>query len=141
MQSSFEVLHPVCKTDICKSFHTVAKCKSTCRSQKATFLVHRLLVPHICQYCNFIVFYVIFVNTSWWRTPSKHTQFVGQNISVLCTVRMFVTVDLQTFHAYGVCKFMIYLHTKFHTTESLVSITRRKAVAKIKYKLRNRGNI
>lgn len=44
---------------------------------------------------------------------------------------MSVTVDLQIFHVYCVSMFTIYLHTKFHTSDSVVSITKAKAEVQI----------
>jgi len=44
---------------------------------------------------------------------------------------MFVTVDLQIFHVYCVSMFMIYLQTKFHTSDLVVTITKPKAKVQI----------
>ena len=47
------------------------------------------------------------------------------------TVRMFVTVDLQIFHEYCISMFMIYLQTKFHTSDLEATITKPKAKIQI----------
>lgn len=44
---------------------------------------------------------------------------------------MSVTVDLQIFHVYCVSMFTIYLHTKFHISDSVVSTNKTKAEVQI----------
>ena len=68
-----------------------------------------------------------------WSTCSEYIQFVTHNLRVLyCqNVCNSVTVDLQIFHVYCVSMFTIYLHTKFHTSDSVVSTTKTTAELQI----------